>query len=116
MNALRNRVQLIGHLGNDPQVKSFDNGNKVAKLTVATNSTYNNKAGERVQDTQWHNVVMWGKTADIAEKYLQKGQEVAIEGKLTTRSYDDKNGQKRYITEIIVNELVMLGRKEKAAA
>ena len=86
MNALRNRVQLIGHLGNDPQVKSFDNGNKVVKLTVATNSTYNNKAGERVQDTQWHNVVMWGKTAEIAEKYLQKGQEVAIEGKLTTRS------------------------------
>ena len=115
MNALRNRVQLIGHLGNDPQVKSFDNGNKVVKLTVATNSTYNNKAGERVQDTQWNNVVMWGKTAEIAEKYLQKGQEVSIEGKLTTRSYDDKAGQKRYITEIIVNELVMLGRKEKAA-
>lgn len=116
MNALRNRVQLIGHLGNDPVVKSFDNGNKVAKLTIATNSFYKNKTGERVQDTQWHNVVMWGSTAEIAEKYLQKGQEVAIEGKLTTRSYDDKNGQKRYITEIVVNELVMLGRKEKAAA
>ena len=115
MNALKNRVQLIGNLGMAPEVKSFDNDRKMAKVSIATNEVYTNSKGERVQDTQWHNLVMWGRTAEIAERYLRKGQEVAIEGKLVNRSWETKEGEKRYLTEILVSELVMLGRKEEAA-
>ena len=107
---LRHRVQLIGNLGNNPEVKSFDGGKKLAKFTIATNETYRNQAGEKVQDTQWHNIVAWGKQADIIEKYLTKGKEIAIEGKLTTRSYDDKDGNKRFITEVVLSELLMMGK------
>ncbi|MDA9266989.1 single-stranded DNA-binding protein [Salibacteraceae bacterium] len=114
MNALRNRVQLIGNLGMDPEVKSFDKDKKMAKLSIATNEVYYNAKGEKVQDTQWHNIVMWGKTAEIAEKYLKKGQEVAVEGKLVNRSWETKEGDKRYATEVVVSELVMLGKKEDA--
>jgi len=110
MNALRNRVQLIGNLGNDPEIINLDGGSKLAKFAVATNETYKNAKGEKVTDTQWHNVVAWGKTAEIVENYLNKGKEVAIEGKLTTRSYETKEGEKRYITEIRCNELLMLGK------
>jgi len=112
MNNLRNRVQLIGHVGNAPEVKSFGEGKKVARLTVATNEVHINKEGEKVTETQWHNLVVWGKNANFVEKYLNKGQEVAIEGKLTTRSWDDKEGVKRYITEVVVNELMMIGSKK----
>ena len=84
---------------------------KIAKFSIATNESYKNAQGEKVTDTQWHNVVAWNKTADIIEKYLEKGNEVAIEGKLTSRSYDTKEGEKRYITEIVINELLMLGKK-----
>jgi len=111
MSTLRNKVQLIGNLGNTPEIITLDSGKKLAKFSVATNDTYKNAQGEKVQDTQWHNVVAWNKTAEIVEKYLEKGKEVAIEGKLTTKSYDDKDGNKRYITEIVCNELVMLGGK-----
>ena len=111
MNTLRNKVQLIGNLGNNPEIITLDSGKKLAKFSIATNETYKNGQGEKITDTQWHNAVAWNKTAEIAEKYLEKGREVAIEGKLTTRSYDDKDGIKRYITEIIVNELLMLGSK-----
>ena len=114
MNALRNRVQLIGNLGMDPEVKSFDKDKKMAKLSIATNEVYYNAKGEKVQDTQWHNIVMWGKTAEIAEKYLKKGQEIAVEGKLVNRSWETKEGDKRYATEVVVSELVMLGKKEDA--
>ena len=114
MNALRNRVQLIGNLGMDPEVKSFDKDKKMAKLSIAPNEVYYNAKGEKVQDTQWHNIVMWGKTAEIAEKYLKKGQEVAVEGKLVNRSWETKEGDKRYATEVVVSELVMLGKKEDA--
>lgn len=114
MNALRNRVQLIGNLGIDPEVKTFDNNRKMARVSIATNEVYHNSKGEKIQDTQWHTIIMWGKTAEIAEKYLRKGQEIAVEGKLVNRSYDTKEGEKRYVTEVIVNELVMLGRKEAA--
>ncbi|MCM4167532.1 Single-stranded DNA-binding protein [Arenibacter antarcticus] len=110
MNALRNKVQLIGNLGNDPEIINLDGGAKLAKFSVATNETYKNAKGEKVTDTQWHNVVAWGKTAEIVENYLTKGKEVAIEGKLTTRSYESKEGEKRYITEIRCNELLMLGK------
>jgi single-strand DNA-binding protein len=111
MNTLRNKVQLIGNLGNDPEIVTLDSGKKLAKFSIATNESYKNKEGERVTDTQWHNVVAWGKTADIVEAYVTKGKEIAIEGKLTSRSYDDKDGQKRYITEVVCNELLLLGSK-----
>ena len=111
MNTLRNKVQLIGNLGQNPEVKELNGGKKVAKFSLATNETYKNKAGEKVTDTQWHNLVAWGKTADIIEKYLKKGSEVAIEGKLLNRNYTDKEGVKRYVTEIQVSELLMLGSK-----
>ncbi|MEM9647023.1 MAG: single-stranded DNA-binding protein [Bacteroidota bacterium] len=110
MNSLRNKVQLIGNLGNDPEVVILESGSKLAKFSVATNETYKNTEGEKVTDTQWHNVVAWGKTAEIAENYLVKGKEVAIEGKLINRSYETKEGEKRYVTEIKCNELLMLGK------
>lgn len=112
MNALRNKVQLIGNLGMNPEVKVFDNGKKFAKMSIATNESYKNAKGELVKDTQWHNLVAFGKTAEIIEKYLKKGSEVAVEGKLVSRSYIDKEGVKKYITEIQVNELLMLDKKE----
>ncbi|MEX2597757.1 MAG: single-stranded DNA-binding protein [Salibacteraceae bacterium] len=115
MNALRNRVQLIGHLGMDPEVKTFDKDKKLTRVSIATNEVYYNAKNERIEETQWHNVVMWGKTADIAEKYLKKGQEIALEGKLVNKSWETKEGEKRYSTEINVSEFVMLGKKEAAA-
>ncbi|MFY7671169.1 single-stranded DNA-binding protein [Tenacibaculum sp. MEBiC06402] len=111
MNALKNRVQLIGNLGNKPEVILLDSGKKLAKFSVATNETYKNSNGEKVTDTQWHNVVAWNKTAEIIESYLDKGSEVMIEGKLTSRSYETESGEKRYITEVVCNELLMLGNK-----
>ena len=111
MNTLRNKVQLIGNLGNDPEIITLESGKKLAKISLATNESYKNAQGEKVKDTQWHSVVAWNKTAEIVEKYLQKGNEVAIEGKLTTRSYETKEGEKRYITEIVCNDLLMLGGK-----
>ncbi|MGB3343196.1 MAG: single-stranded DNA-binding protein [Aequorivita sp.] len=111
MSTLRNKVQLIGNLGQDPEIINLESGRKLAKFSIATNETYKNQKGEKVTDTQWHNIVAWGKTAEIIENYLTKGKEVAIEGKLTSRSYDDKEGIKRYITEVVCSELVMLGSK-----
>ena len=110
MNALKNRVQLIGHLGQDPEVLTLESGKKLAKFSLATNDYYYNKSGDKIEDTQWHNIVAWGKTADIIEKYVNKGQEVAIDGKLTSRSYEDKEGLKRYVTEIVCKEFLMLGK------
>lgn len=110
MNSLKNKVQLIGNLGTQPEVIHLDSGKTLAKFTMATNDVYKNNQGEKIQDTQWHNLVAWGKTAQIIEQYVNKGQEIAIEGKLTSRSYDDKDGNKRYVTEIVVNELLMFGK------
>ncbi|MDX1277497.1 single-stranded DNA-binding protein [Oceanihabitans sediminis] len=110
MNTLRNKVQLIGNLGNDPEIIQLESGKKLAKFSIATNENYRNAKGEKVTDTQWHNVVAWGKTADIVEKYVAKGKEVAVEGRLTTRSWDDKDGVKRYTTEVVCNELLLLGK------
>ena len=107
MNNLKNKVQLIGNLGMNPEIKTLDSGKKLAKFSIATNESYKNAKGEKIEDTQWHNLIAWGKTADIIEKYLEKGNEVAIEGKLTNRSYDDKDGNKRYITEIVINEILI---------
>lgn len=111
MNTLRNKVQLIGNLGNNPEIIALDSGKKLAKFSLATNETYKNAQGEKVTETEWHNIIAWNKTAEIVEKYLEKGKEVAIEGKLTNRSYDDKEGNKRCTTEIVCNELLMLGGK-----
>lgn len=111
MNALKNRVQLIGNLGNNPEVITLDSGKKLAKFSIATNESYKNAQGDKITDTQWHNVVAWNNVAEIIERYLEKGKEVMIEGKLTTRSYDDAEGNKRYITEVVCNELLMLGNK-----
>ena len=111
MNSLRNKVQIIGHLGADPEIKSLESGKQLAKLSVATNESYKNAKGEKVSETQWHNLIAWGKTVPIIEKYLKKGAEVAIEGKLVNRKYDDKESKKHYITEIHINELLMLGSK-----
>ena len=116
MYALKNKVQLIGHIGNPPDVRTTDSGKKWARFSVATNEIYRNAKGEKVTETQWHNLVAWGKVAEIAEKFLSKGREVAIEGKLINRSYADKEGNKKYVTEIQVNELLMFGAAEKAAA
>ena len=110
MNTIKNKVQLIGNLGQDPEITNFESGKILAKFSIATNESYKNAQGEKVTDTQWHNVVAWGKTAEIIEKFVTKGKEIAIEGKLTSRSYDDKDGQKRYITEIVCNELLMLSK------
>jgi len=110
MNALRNKVQLIGHVGNEPEVKEVGEGRKLATLTLATNEIYKNDKGEKVEETQWHRLVAWGKTAELIEKYVNKGKEIAVEGKLAHRSYEDKTGEKRYVTEVVVNELLLLGK------
>ena len=109
---IKNRVQLIGNLGAAPEVKELDNGNKMARFTIATSEYYTNKKGEKVNETQWHNIVIWGKLAGIAEKYLEKGSQVVIDGKLTTRNYTDKAGAKKYFTEIVANELLMIDNKK----
>ncbi|HET8736056.1 MAG TPA: single-stranded DNA-binding protein [Pricia sp.] len=110
MNALKNKVQLIGNLGQDPEIVTLESGSKLAKFTIATNDHYKNANGEKVEDTQWHNIVAWGKTAEIVESYLTKGKQVAVEGKLIHRTYETKEGEKRYVTEIKCNELLMLGK------
>ena len=110
MKSLRNSVQLIGRLGKDPDVKTFGDKKK-ATFSIATTDAYKNKKGEKVEDTQWHNLVIWGKLASVAETYLKKGQEVAVEGKLMHRMYEAEGGEKKYITEINVNDLLMLGGK-----
>ena len=107
---MKNSVQLIGHVGQDPEVKSLEGGKKLANISIATNEIYYKENGDKVEKTEWHRVTAWGKTADIIEKYVTKGKEIAIEGKLTHRSYDDKDGVKRFITEVVANEILLLGK------
>ena len=111
MNALRNKVQLIGNIGADPEVKTIGSDRKFAKFSIATNESYRNQKGEKVQETQWHNVVAWGKLAGLVEQLLAKGRQVMIEGKLTTRTYEDKSGTRKYVTEVVASELLLLGPK-----
>ena len=113
MSTLKNKVQLIGNVGNEPEITNLDSGKTIAKFSIATNEFYKNSDGEKQQNTQWHNIVAWGKIAGIVEKYVGKGKEVAIEGKLTSRSYEDKDGVKRYITEVVANEILLLGSKDE---
>jgi single-strand DNA-binding protein len=114
MYALKNKVQLIGNLGNAPEIKNTETGKKLARFSIATNENYRNAKGEKVTETTWHNLVAWGKVADLAEKFLLKGTEVVIEGKLINRSYTDKDGNKKYISEVQVNELLLLNGKSQA--
>jgi single-strand DNA-binding protein len=109
MNQLRNRVQLIGNLGADPELREFDKGKKMVRFSVATNESYKNASGEVVKETQWHNVVAWNKTAEIADKYLNKGQEVCLSGKLSNRKYEDSEGVTHYVSEIVATEILLLG-------
>ncbi|MGA1978370.1 MAG: single-stranded DNA-binding protein [Bacteroidales bacterium] len=108
MNMLRNRVMLIGNLGQDPEVKTLESGKKVAHFTMATNDDYKNGDGQKVSETIWHNIVAWNGLAEIAGKHLKKGGQVAVEGRIAYRSYEDKKGSTKYITEIVLNELLML--------
>lgn len=111
MNTLRNKVQLIGNLGQHPEIRTFDNGKSVARFSLATTDSYRDASGKKITETQWHNLVAWGNLAKTVEKYLTKGSEVAVEGKLTHRAYDDKDGKKRYFTEVVLSEMVMLRGK-----
>ncbi|GAA4338036.1 single-stranded DNA-binding protein [Flaviaesturariibacter amylovorans] len=115
MYALRNKVQLIGKLGRDPEIRLIDGGKKKASFTMATNESYRNAKGERVTETQWHNVVAWGKVAELTERFLLKGKEVAVEGKLVNRTYTDKQGQRKYFTEVVISEMMLLGDKSAEA-
>ena len=110
MNALRNKVQLIGNLGNNPEVITLESGKKLAKFSLATNEYYKDAKGEKQIKTDWHNIIAWGKTAELIENYASKGKEIAVEGKLTNRSYETKAGEKRYITEVVVNEVLLLSK------
>ncbi len=110
MKSLRNSVTLIGRLGKDPEVKMFGDKKK-ASFSIATSDTYKNAKGEKVEDTQWHNITIWGSLATVAEKYLKKGNQVCVEGKLVYREYETNTGEKRSITEVSVNDLLMLGDK-----
>nr|WKN39812.1 single-stranded DNA-binding protein [Tunicatimonas sp. TK19036] len=114
MNALKNHVQLIGNLGQDPEIKQLESGKTLAKFSLATTESYKNKKGEYVNDTQWHSIIAWDNLAQIAEKYLHKGKQVALVGKLNHRQYEDKEGIKRYVTEIVASDLMMLGKREPA--
>jgi single-strand DNA-binding protein len=111
-----NKVILVGNLGKDPEVRSLDAGRKVANFSLATTETYKNKNGERVEQTEWHNVVYYGPVAEVIEKYLRKGSQIYVEGKIRTRSYDDKEGIKRYVTEIIGDTMTMLGTKGSSSS
>jgi single-strand DNA-binding protein len=111
MNSIKNKVTLIGNLGNAPEIKSLENNRKIARISLATNEVYKNQKGEKVLETTWHNVVLWGSLAEVAEKMLTKGSEIAIDGRLVNRNYVDKDGMKKYITEVQASQLVVLGRK-----
>lgn len=110
MRTFKNSVQLIGNVGQEPEIVTFESGKKMAKFSMATNDSYKNGKGEKVEDTQWHNIVAWGKTVDIIEKYVAKGKEVGVEGKLTTKAIDGKDGSKRYFTQVVCNELLLMGK------
>jgi len=115
MNTMKNLVQLIGNLGNAPELKDVSGGRKMARMSVATSESYTNKSGERITDTQWHTVVAWGIQAEQASRLLQKGSRVALQGKLVHRSYEGKDGQKRYITEVVLSEFQVVSRTETAS-
>ena len=105
-----NKVILIGNLGKDPEVRSIEGGAKVASFSLATNEVFKGKDGNKVEQTEWHNIVVWRGLAELAEKYLKKGSQIYLEGRIKTRSWDDKEGNKRYITEIVGDTMIFLGK------
>ncbi|MCG9911316.1 MAG: single-stranded DNA-binding protein [Flavobacteriales bacterium] len=111
---MRNKVQLIGNLGGTPDVKEFSGNNKVARVSIATNERYKNAKGDYVTETTWHNLVLWGKQAETAKQLFKKGSEIAVEGKIVNRSYETKDGSKRYISEIKVDSFLLLGNRNQA--
>lgn len=111
-----NKVILVGHLGKDPEVRHLENGTAVANFTLATSESYKDKEGNRIDQTEWHNVVVWRGLADVAGRFLKKGSQVYVEGKLRTRSWDDQSGNKRYTTEIVADNFTMLGRKDEQSS
>ena len=116
MNTLRNSVRLYGNVGKEPEVKTFDNGNKVATLSLATSEKRKNQKGEYLEETTWHNLVVWGKPVDTIEKYVNKGDRLSIEGRLTNRRYEAKDGTTKYITEIVVNDFLLAGSPKNKPA
>ena len=114
MNSIRNQVQLIGHLGKNPELKTFENDKKMVRFTLATNESYKDQKGEKQTITQWHNVIAWGKIAENIQLMAQKGSELAIQGKLTYRQYTDKEGVEKYVTEVVAQEFFKIGKKEAA--
>ena len=113
MTSLKNSVQLIGRLGNDPEVNTFESGTKKATFSVATNDVYYNNKGEKVEETQWHNIVAWGKKVDVIENYLKKGSEVALQGRLVHKNYNAPDGSKRYFSEVVADEILMMDKLHK---
>ena len=111
MNALRNKVQLIGNLGKDPEIKNLTDGKIKASFSLATTEIFKNKDGEKKEDTQWHNIVAWGKAAELVENYFQKGSKIALEGRLVHRTYESKDGQRKYFTEVVAKSFMMLDSK-----
>ena len=105
-----NKAILLGNLGKDPEIRRLDDGRAVANFSIATSESYKNKAGERVTNTEWHNIVLWSPLAEIAENYLKKGSQVYIEAKISNRSYEDKDGVKKYISEVVGRDITLLGR------
>lgn len=110
MNSFKNNVQLIGHVGQEPEIITTESGKKLAKLSLATNDSFTNAQGEKITNTDWHNIIAWNGTANIIEQYVAKGKEIGIQGKLTTRSWEDKEGVKRYTTEVVCNEILLLSK------
>ena len=115
MKTLKNKVQLISNLGFDPEVREIAKGRKVARMSIATHDTYTNKEGTKVTDTQWHTIVAWGRTADMVERLLRKGMPVALEGRLVHRTYEGRDGVKRYVTEVVLSDFQLLPSKKAAA-
>ena len=113
MNSLKNRVQLIGHLGAKVDLKQLESGKYLGHVSLATNENYKSQKGDRIEETIWHNLVIWDKPAENLAKYTDKGSEIAVEGKLTNRSYTDKNGDKKFITEVVVSDFLLLDKKAK---
>lgn len=112
MRSIRNTVHLIGNIGMDPEVRVLNNGRKMAKIRLATTDRYRNSEGKLMRETQWHTIIAWGNLATIIERYLNKGREIAVDGKIVYRSYEDKNGNTRYVTEIVANDIVLLNNKK----
>lgn len=115
MNNMRNKVQLIGNLGANPEIKTLESGRKMARMSIATHEMYTNQKGERITETEWHNIVAWGKTAELVERLLQKGSEILVDGKLTHREFTGPDEVKRYFTEIVVNDFLLLDKRQATA-